>query len=41
MFLRSMCVLTLWNRVRNEEVRSRAQVEGQLSDRMDQCAEVV
>ena len=35
--LRSMCGLTLWNRVRNEEVRRRAQVEGQLSCRVDQC----
>ena len=35
--LRSMYRLTLWNRVRNEEVRRRAQVEGQLSGRVDQC----
>ena len=34
--LRSMCGLTLWNRVRNEEVRRRVQVEKQLSERVDQ-----
>ena len=34
--LRSMRGLTLWNRVRNEEVRKRVQVEGQLSGRVDQ-----
>ena len=35
--LRSICGLTLWNRVRNEEVRRRAQVERQLSGRVDHC----
>ena len=34
--LRSVCELTLWNRVRNE-VRRRVQVERQLSGRADQC----
>ena len=34
--LRSMCGLTLWNRVRNEEVKRRVHVEQQLSDRVDQ-----
>ena len=34
--LRSMCGLTLWDRVRNEEVRRRAQVERPLSERVDQ-----
>ena len=33
----SMCGLTLWNRVKNEEVRRRAQVAKQLSGRVDQC----
>ena len=32
-----MCVLTLWNRIINEKVRRRAQVEGQLSGRVGQC----
>ena len=32
-----MFELTLWNRVRNEEVRRREQVERQLSGRVDQC----
>ena len=32
--LRSMYGLTLWNRVRNEEMRRRAQMEGQLSGRV-------
>ena len=36
-YLRSTCGLTLWNRVGNEEVRRRAQVEGQLSGRVDEC----
>ena len=35
--LRSMCGLTLWNRIRNEEVKSRVRVERQLSGRVDQC----
>ena len=34
--LRSMCGVTLWDRVRNEEVRRRVHVERQLSDRVDQ-----
>ena len=34
--LRIICGLTLWNRVRIEEVRRRAQVERQLSGRVDQ-----
>ena len=32
-----LCGLTLWNRVRNEEVRRRAVVERWLSVRVDQC----
>ena len=35
--MRGMCRLTLWNRVRNEEVRRRVQVERQLPGRVDQC----
>ena len=31
-----MCGLTLWNMVRNEEVRRRVHIEKQLSDRVDQ-----
>ena len=34
--LRSMCGVTLWDRVRNEEVRRRVHVERELSDRVDQ-----
>ena len=36
--VRGVCVdLTLWNRVRNEEVRGRTQVKRQLSGRVNQC----
>ena len=34
--LRSICGVTLWDRVRNEEVRRRTQVERKLSSRVDQ-----
>ena len=34
---RSRCGLTLWNRVRNEEVKRIAQIERQLSGIVDQC----
>ena len=40
--LMSMCGMTFWNRVRNEEVRRRAHIEKQLSDSLDQkCVEMV
>ena len=35
--LRCICGLTLWNKVRNEEVRRRLQVERHLSGRVDHC----
>ena len=36
-FLRSICELISWNRIRNEEVRRRTQVDRQSSGRVDQC----